>query len=85
MTAERHFMNSLGAGCDAPVAAFAFWDELQSAVRLAGIVASPDGQNMIRVLGQGTDPLVIGNRLAQEAIIQGASEILSLSEDQRKL
>jgi porphobilinogen deaminase len=46
---------------------------------LTGLVISVDGKNAIKVTGEGTDALQVGNELAQNAISQGASEILSLS------
>ena len=81
VTAERQFLLGLGGGCAVPVAAYASVVDQRSAVRLTGLVASTDGQQMIRVFGQGTDPYLLGERLAQEAIIQGASEILELDAD----
>ena len=51
-TAERAFLRALGAGCTAPVAAYA---EAAGggAVRLVGLVASPDGRVVVRVTGTG--------------------------------
>jgi len=48
----------------------------QLPVLLKGLVASIDGMQLIKVAGEGTDPLELGNRLAQDAIVQGAGEIL---------
>ena len=79
VTAERQFLLGLGGGCALPVAAYASEIDQQSAIRMTGLVASTDGQQMIKVFGQGTDPYLLGERLAQEAIIQGASEILELN------
>lgn len=79
VTAERQFLLGLGGGCAVPVAAYASVVDRQSGVRLTGLVVSTDGQQMIRVFGQGTDPCLLGERLAQEAIVQGASEILELN------
>jgi porphobilinogen deaminase len=39
------------------------------------LVASPDGRQIIKVRGQGDDLEELGQRLAHEAISQGASEI----------
>ncbi|OGO78037.1 MAG: hydroxymethylbilane synthase [Chloroflexi bacterium RIFOXYD12_FULL_57_15] len=79
VTAERAFLSGLGGGCAVPVAAHAELgirnDEL--GITLRGVVASPDGENIIRVEGYGNNPLELGKRLADEAIAQGAQKLLS--------
>ncbi|MBN1452371.1 MAG: hydroxymethylbilane synthase [Anaerolineales bacterium] len=80
VTAERQFLLSLGGGCAVPVAAFAeqIIREQRAEISLVGLVSSPDGKKIIRVDGQGIDPLQLGRKLAQEAIVRGADEILKL-------
>ena len=81
VTAERAFLNELGGGCAVPVAAYA--ETVVNgipAVRLTGLVISVDGANAIKVTGEGTDPLQLGQELARKAIAQGADEILALSK-----
>lgn len=85
--AERAFLRALGAGCTAPVGAYATVDEdgpasasnslLQGRwrVRLDGIVLSPDGREVVRVSGEG-DPDEVGERLARDALAAGADRIL---------
>ena len=86
VTAERAFLDGLGGGCSAPVAAYAqsAVSSQQSAipqgrfaVSLTGLVASTDGQRIIRVNDDGTDPLALGHELARRALAQGARELLS--------
>jgi hydroxymethylbilane synthase len=72
VTAERAFLSGFGGGCSVPVAAYATGN---TRINLMGLVASPDGRQIIKVHGQGDDPEELGQRLAQEAISQGASEI----------
>ena len=74
-TAERSFLRDLGAGCAAPVAALATVTTTPR-VRLQGLVASVDGEQMVRVEGEG-EPDEIGARLAQEALAAGADRILA--------
>jgi hydroxymethylbilane synthase len=83
VTAERQFLLGLGGGCAVPVAAFGQTSAQhgQLSVSLTGLVASADGKKMIKVTGQGADPLELGNRLANEAIAKGANEILALSAE----
>jgi hydroxymethylbilane synthase len=78
VTAERAFLSGLGGGCAVPVAAYAeaVFRPPASGVRLQGLVASPDGQKLIRLTAEGTDALAVGKELALQALAQGAEEIL---------
>jgi hydroxymethylbilane synthase len=77
VTAERQFLLGLGGGCAVPVAAYADVRRETSDIILTGLVASIDGKKLIRVNGKGSDPQEVGKQLAQEAIAQGANEILA--------
>lgn len=81
VTAERQFLLGLGGGCAVPVAAYAAVSGQQSTISLTGLVASIDGKKHIKVAGEGSDPQELGKRLAQEAISQGANEILTLTTE----
>jgi hydroxymethylbilane synthase len=74
-TAERAFLQALGGGCAAPVAALATVTTTPR-VRLQGLVAAVDGREVVRVRGEG-EPLETGRRLAQEARDAGADRILA--------
>ena len=50
-----------------------------SVISLTGLVISEDGKKVIKVTGEGMDALQLGNELAQQAISQGANEILAVS------
>lgn len=79
VTAERAFLQGLGGGCAVPVAAFAEVNSHQSSViSLTGLVISEDGKKVVKVTGQGTNALQFGHDLAQQAIQNGADEILKL-------
>lgn len=89
-TAERMFLSELGAGCTAPVAAYAEAFEggpkpsdklLQGNsgrfhVRLRGLVLSPDGGDAVRVEGDG-EAGEVGARLARDALASGANRTLT--------
>ena len=84
VTAERAFLAGLGGGCAVPVAAYAVVSEQSSVssnqssvIRLTGLVSSLDGQQAIRVEGEGSDAVVLGQQLAKEALEQGAARILN--------
>lgn len=73
-TAERGFLEELGGGCAAPVAAYA---EVSAPgrVRLQTLVASPDGREVVRLDGEGAQS-GLGERLARDALAAGADKIL---------
>jgi hydroxymethylbilane synthase len=74
VTAERVFLSTLGGGCSAPVAAYAV--ENGRTLKMDGLVASTDGQNLIRVYGEDTDPQKLGAALAEHALSQGAERLM---------
>jgi hydroxymethylbilane synthase len=74
VTAERAFLAALGGGCSAPVAAYGTWDN--EIIVLKGLVASVDGQHVLRLETTGTDSGEVGETLARQALDQGAGEWL---------
>ena len=78
VTAERQFLLGLGGGCAVPVAAYADVKHAILDISLTGLVTSRDGEKVIKVSGSGNDPFELGKQLAQEALEQGAAEILQL-------
>lgn len=78
--AERTFLSQLGGGCSLPVAALATVEG--SDIELQGVVASLDGENVIHCRGWGSDAQTLGQDCAQQALDQGAGEILRLENPQ---
>jgi hydroxymethylbilane synthase len=76
-TAERSFLRGLGGGCAVPVAAYAWVQD--GNVFLEGLIASPDGKQILRLSGSNEDPAELGASLAQQALAQGAQQILAAS------
>jgi hydroxymethylbilane synthase len=81
VTAERQFLLGLGGGCAVPVAAYAEVSRETLDISITGLVASLDGKQIIKVSGSDNEPIKLGKQLAQEAIAQGANEILTLSTE----
>lgn len=79
-TAERTFLSSLGGGCSAPIAAYARFDTQQ--LHLTGLIATPDGQQTIRIQGRGDDPFSLGYQCARQALAEGAERLLAVSSEQ---
>jgi hydroxymethylbilane synthase len=74
--AERAFLAGLGGGCSIPVGALGQVDH--DVLHLEGLIANPAGHPFIRVThtGPATKPEQIGLALAEQALAQGAQEIL---------
>jgi hydroxymethylbilane synthase len=77
--AERAFLEHLGGGCRAPIAALG--RSRTQRLRLTGLVCRPDGSAIIRVeaTSDGGDPAALGRRLAEEALARGAQAIVAES------
>ena len=79
VAAERAFLATLGAGCLAPVGALATLaaDEL----KLEGVVAHPEGSELIRgeILGSLAEAQVLGEELAADILAQGGKEYITAS------
>ncbi len=74
---ERSFLKAFGGGCSVPVAAFAQISE--GTLHLRGLVASPDGIQVIKGERAGS-PLhaeALGSELARELAAQGAMELFT--------
>ncbi len=78
VTAERAYLQGVGGGCSAPVAAYAHcpMSNTLSPISMTGLVASADGRRVVRASGEGVDPVSLGAQLAQQALAQGAGELL---------
>jgi hydroxymethylbilane synthase len=72
--AERAMLRALEGGCRVPVGALGLIEG--SAVRLRGVVVSPDGALVYRGEAEGEDPEEVGDRLARELLERGAAVVL---------
>ena len=75
--AERGFLEGLGGGCAAPIAAFGRTEG--GRIHLEGLVLSLDGQRQIRLMWEGpaADGRRLGLALAAEARAKGAEALLA--------
>ena len=78
--AERSFLSGLGGGCSVPVAAFGTLERPNGSSKLwlRGLVASPDGREVVRVEGESDDGVELGRELAAEALERGAGRLLGV-------
>ena len=65
-TAERAFLHALGAGCSAPVGAFA--EPRGDQLHLRAVLADSDGTMLLRLQASGEDPIGLGRDLALQAL-----------------
>ncbi|MCI0548344.1 MAG: hydroxymethylbilane synthase [Candidatus Rokubacteria bacterium] len=78
--AERSFLTRLGAGCHTPVAGWA--RARGSRLELTGLVASVDGQTILRTSRTGPPDAAIklGEAVADELLARGAAQLLADGE-----
>lgn len=76
--AERAFLGQIEGSCQIPIGAYAKWNKSDEGkdLTLTGIVGNPDGKQIIRVSGNGSDPEVLGKQVATEMLSLGADQIL---------
>jgi hydroxymethylbilane synthase len=73
-TCERALLNKLGGGCQVPIGAFA--EAHLGRIRLRGVVARPDGSQVLRETREGSDPEKLGAELGEFLLRQGGDAIL---------
>ena len=81
VTAERSLLETLAAGCSAPVGAYA---EGTEPLRMRAAVMSTDGTRVLRAHGSasGADARRLGRDLAAELLGRGASDLISGQQGQ---
>jgi hydroxymethylbilane synthase len=71
---ERAVLNVLGGGCQVPIGAYA--ESNDDGLSLRAIVASPDGQDVVREQRTGADPHTLGVEVGKALLARGARRIL---------
>lgn len=81
VAAERAFLVRMGGSCQTPLAAHAV-DRPEGGMRVIGMCGMPDGTRILRaeVGGSVADAEVLGIRLAEDLLAQGAAEILAATK-----
>ncbi len=82
VTAERTFLQVLGGGCRAPIAALGTVSDC--VLKLNGMVASADGEHIVRASAEGnaSTPEQIGKRLADKIADMGAMQYIAKQKHQ---
>ena len=73
-TCERALLNQLGGGCQVPIGAFA--EVTNGVIHLNGLVARPDGSELLREFRDGSDPEKLGVEVGQTLLHRGGDHIL---------
>ena len=71
---ERTLLSKLGGGCQVPIGAFA--EVKDGKLHLTGVVARPDGSEVLREQQIGTDPVALGELVGETLLRRGAVKIL---------
>jgi hydroxymethylbilane synthase len=71
---ERALLNKLGGGCQVPIGAFA--EMKDGRLHLTGVVARPDGSDVLREQQSGTDPVALGELVGEMLLRRGGDKIL---------
>lgn len=71
---ERTLLNKLGGGCQVPIGAFA--EIKDGKLKLTGVVARPDGSEVLREQQSGSDPRALGELVGDTLLKRGAVKIL---------
>jgi hydroxymethylbilane synthase len=71
---ERALLNKLGGGCQVPIGAFA--EMRNGTLHLTGVVARPDGSEVLREQQTGNDPVALGEKVGDTLLRRGATKIL---------
>jgi hydroxymethylbilane synthase len=83
-TAERSLLETLAAGCSAPVAAYAAYAPGTRSLEMRAAVLSPDGSRVLRAQGrapaQAAGARQLGRDLAAELLRSGAAELIRVPE-----
>lgn len=75
---ERALLQALGGGCQVPIGASARYDG--GRIDLHAIVASPDGNSLLKEYGSGDDPAVVGKMVAAKLVAKGGAAILAATQ-----
>ncbi|TCS83472.1 hydroxymethylbilane synthase [Tepidibacillus fermentans] len=77
VSAERAFLHRLQGGCQIPIGAYAKWKD--DKIYLVGLVASVDGETVLKYQDNGTkdEAIALGIRVAEHLLEMGADQILA--------
>lgn len=75
VAAERAFLRKMEGGCQIPLAAYATANN-DGAITLKAFIGTPDGKTVIKETLTGSEPVELGEKMADKLFALGAKEIL---------
>lgn len=79
--AERAFLKTMEGGCQVPIAGYA--KKLDNgSLEMQALVGSPDGKIIYRDTVQGSEPIALGEELAERLSERGAKELIALVKEE---
>ena len=79
--AERTFLKIMEGGCQVPIAGYARKMDDDS-LKMAALIGSPDGKIIYRETLQGSEPIALGEELAERLSERGAKELIALVKEE---
>ncbi|GMA55919.1 hypothetical protein GCM10025858_04220 [Alicyclobacillus sacchari] len=81
VAAERAFLRRLQGGCQVPIVGYATvtGEGTRQMIHLTGVVAHPDGSELLRLEADGVDPDALGTKLADDLLAQGADRWIQMA------
>jgi hydroxymethylbilane synthase len=81
IAAERSFLARMGGSCQTPLAAHAV--DRDGGIYIVGMCGMPDGSKILKaeMSGSAVDAELLGQRLAEDLLGQGAEKILAATKD----
>ena len=76
---ERVFLKKLNGGCQVPIAGLS--KKTKDGYQLTGLVGAADGSMLLQEIAEGTDPVQLGEEVADRLLKRGAKAILDQSRD----
>ena len=73
-TCERALLSKMGGGCQVPIGALA--EFCDGKLYLNAVVANPDGTQVVREWGEGSDPVALGQSVGAVLLARGGNAIL---------
>ena len=79
--AERAFLKTMEGGCQVPIAGYARKAD-NGSLEMLGLVGSPDGKIIYRDTVSGSEPIALGEELAERLSERGAKELIALVKEE---
>ncbi|GGC93055.1 porphobilinogen deaminase [Thalassobacillus devorans] len=80
VAAERKFLHDLNGGCQVPIGGYAYLENDE--IVLTALVATPDGETILKETFKGSDPIEVGKEAADHLKQYGAQKIVDDAKEE---